>query len=319
MQLRLFDDGPPPRVRLCLAGWDLQMSDGRDLLAEWVPLVLEGLRLRYASNPGTADKVIAEARRLLNYLRGRGVERWSDVTPEMVSHWCWVARVDRSGQHRRTSQSTARNRQWIATAVLEALTDLGAPIDTPVLVGDRIPYSGGTASTRPLTGEEANRVREFADSGLVGSRRSLLVAFSFAGGTATEVGAVRMGDVNLDEAIVAFTGTGSRVNTLDQWAVSRVARFVRNRPPIPPDQPICVTPRIKPERAAHSVTVRLRHVLRDAGLSDRQGVSARSIRLTTAQQLLEDHGIEAAARFLGSPSLDNTARALGHQWRNDGC
>ena len=169
-----------------------------------------------------------------------------------------------------------------------------------------------------MTPEEARRVKEHADAGLLGSRRSLLVVFSFAGGTATEVAGVRMGDVNLDEATVAFRGTYPRVNPLDEWGVSRVARFVRNRAPIPADHPICVTGRVRPERAAHSVTVRLRDVLRDAGLSDREGVSARSIRLTTARGLLETDGIEAAARFLGSPSLDNTAAALGHKWRNDG-
>ena len=127
-----------------------------------------------------------------------------------------------------------------------------------------------------------------------------------------------MADVHLDQATVTFRGPSSRVNPLDEWAVSRVARFVRNRPPIPSDHPICVTGRVRPERAAHSVTVRLRDVLRDAGLSRREGVSARSIRLTTARQVLETLGIEAATRFLGSPSLDNTAQALGHNWRSDG-
>lgn len=319
VQLRLFDDRwLPPRVRLWLLAWGLQMSSDRRPLVEWIPLVLEGLRIRYASNARTADKVVAETGRLLTYLQGRGVEQWSEVTPEMVSHWCWVARTDRLGQFRRTSHSTARNRQWIATAAFEVLCDLGVPIDTRAVVGERIPYLGGMARKRPLTGEEAGRVREFADFGLVGSRRSLLVAFSFAGGTAAEVAAVRMGDVNLEKATVAFRGTYPRWNPLDEWAVSRVARFVRNRPPIASDHPICVTARIKPERAAHSVTVRLRDVLRDAGLSGREGVSAQSIRLTTARQLLQTSGIEAAARFLGSPSLDDTARALGHQWRTDG-
>ena len=319
-QLRLFGDGLvlPLWVRLWLVGWGLGMSDDRDLLSGWVPLVLEGVRLRYASNPRTADKVAADARRLLGYLQGRGVERWSDVSPEMVSHWCWVSRVDRHGQYRRTSQSTARNRQWVASIVFDVLSDLGSPVDTQALVGNRIPRLGGAPGARPLTPEEAQKVREHADAGLVGSGRSLLVVFSFAGATATEVAAVRMADVNLDQATVTFRGPSSRVNPLDEWGISRVARFVRNRPPIPSDHLICVTGRVKPERAAHSVTVRLRDVLRDAGLSHREGVSARSIRLTTARRLLEDSGIEAAARFLGSPSLDNTAQALGHQWRNDG-
>ncbi len=319
-QLRLFNDTAvlQPWMRILLESVSLAMSNDRDCLPRWVPLVLEGLCQRYASNPRTADKVVADARRLLTYLQGRGVDKWSDVTAEMVSHWCWVSRVDRQGQYRRTAQSTARNRQWIASAMFDVFSDLGAPVDTEALVGERILRLGGAPTARPLTPEEANRVREYADAGLVGSRRSLLVVFSFAGGTATEVAAVRMGDVNLQTATVVFEGSSWRVNPLDEWGVSRVARFVRNRPPIPADHLICVTSRVRPERAAHSVTVRLRDVIRDAGLSDRERVSARSIRLTTARGLLDTHGIETAARFLGSPSLDNTAAALGHNWRNDG-
>jgi hypothetical protein len=32
--------------------------------------------------------------------------------------------------------------------------------------------------------------------------------------------------------------------------------------------------------------------------------------------VLERDGIVAAARFLGSPSLDNTAELLGHDWQH---
>ena len=112
--------------------------------------------------------------------------------------------------YRRTAQSTARNRQWIATSVFDMLSDLGAPVDTQVLVGDRIPHRGGAPGARPLTSEEADRVKEFADAVLVGSRRALLVVFSFAGGTATEVAAMRMGDVNLETATVCSQGIAQR-------------------------------------------------------------------------------------------------------------
>ena len=144
-QLRLFDEAAllRPWVQVLLESVDLAMSEERDFLSGWVPLVLEGLRVRYASNPRTAGKVEAEARRLLAYFQARGVDQWAEVTPEMVSHWCWVSRMDRSGQYRRTAQSTARNRQWVATSVFDVLSDLGAPVHTQGLVGDRIPRRGG--------------------------------------------------------------------------------------------------------------------------------------------------------------------------------
>ena len=81
---------------------------------------------------------------------------------------------------------------------------------------------------------------------------------------------------------------------------------------------VCVSARTSSSRAAHAVTVRLGQVLRDAGIAGRPGVTARSIRLTTANRILQTDGIEAAARFLGSPSLDSTADALGYQWGSGG-
>ena len=81
---------------------------------------------------------------------------------------------------------------------------------------------------------------------------------------------------------------------------------------------VAVTAGSIPARAAHSVTVRLGQILRDAGISDRVGVTARSFRLTTARRIFDGESIEAAARFLGAVSLDTVADALGHDWRNDG-
>lgn len=172
----------------------------------------------------------------------------------------------------------------------------------------------GFVSARPLTDEEAHRVRVFADCGGVASRRSLLVAFSFAGGSASEVAAVRGADVDIATSTVAFRGKAARGGLLDGWGVETVERYFRNNPSAAVGGLLCVTSAVRPERAAHSVSVRLGQVLRDAGLSGLPGVSARSIRLTTAQRMLESGGIVAAARSLGSPSLDSAAAALGYDW-----
>ena len=80
---------------------------------------------------------------------------------------------------------------------------------------------------------------------------------------------------------------------------------------------LCVSEDLSVERAAHCVTVRLGDVLRDAGLRRTPGVTARSLRLTTAAEVFEESGLIAAARFLGSLSLDSTAAALNFDWRRD--
>jgi hypothetical protein len=78
--------------------------------------------------------------------------------------------------------------------------------------------------------------------------------------------------------------------------------------------PAAVGPRLPSERAAHSATVALTTLLRDAGLRGDPGVTAKSIRLTAARDVLAAGGIEAAVRFLGNDSLDPTAAALGYDW-----
>ena len=78
----------------------------------------------------------------------------------------------------------------------------------------------------------------------------------------------------------------------------------------------CVSVRaLPPQRAARAVTNQLYAILRAAGLSRLSGVSARSIRLTAARRVLEHENIVAATKFLGSPSLDNTAALLDHAWQ----
>ena len=304
----------PLWLRAPLAAWALNVR-GDDSLRGWQGLVAERLGARFSSNSRTARKVLSEAGLLFGYLEARGVKRWSEVTAELVAEWCWAARPDRWGAPRRPAPPTAANRQWGALCVFEEAAALGAPVGPSALVGERIKRKGAGTPARPLACDEAALVEARADRGLVASRRSLLVAASFAGATATEIAGLRMGDVDVEASTIAFRGPHARTNPLGGWAEEAFARFVRNNPPIAGDALLCVSGRTDEASAAHSVTARLAEVLRDAGIAGREGVSARSIRLTTARLVLDAEGIEAAARFLGSPSLDTTAAALGHSWQ----
>ena len=303
----------PPLVRVVNDAWGLVMA-GEMTLAEWLPLIVEAMELRLADNRRTAIKATTEAKHLVRNLQASGAVSLEDVTPSMAQDWMWAAWRDRSGRHRSTAKSTARNRQWVARLAFEAAASMGAPIDVAALIGEPIARPTDFISARPLTDDEAHQVRVFADAGHVASRRSLLVAFSFAGGSASEIAGVKAKDVDTASATVAFSGAAVRDGLLDGWGVETVDRYFRNNPPVGADDPLCVIPSISPERAAHSVSVRLGQVLRDAGISGRPGVSARSIRLTTAHKILQTDGIVAAARFLGSPSLDNTATSLNYDW-----
>ena len=313
-QLSLFPEVLwPPRVVSVVVGWVLFVT-GETGLAVWEPLVVEALRERYP-NERTAVKAVGEARRLFRYLRAYGSVCWEDVDSGLVWAWCWEARRDRSGRHRRVAQSTARNRQWAALAAFGEAARLGAPINPTVLVGERVARPSGHTSSRPLTAGEAQHLRANADADLLSSGLPL-VAIAYAGGSATETACVRLRDVDLDAGTVAFGGESARVNPLGEWPARVIRLWLLNRPdPLSDDDLLCVGEGLKTEQAAHSVTVRLSRLLRDVGLAGRPGVTARSIRLTAAREVLEAEGIEAAARFLGSVSLDTTAASLRHDWR----
>ncbi len=319
-QLRLFDLQRPAGVsvwvRLVQAASELVMS-GSLLLEQWQSVVVGAVAERYRQNARTAQKVAAEAARLSRFLSACGAECWSDVTSALVLEWCWAARRDRSGAHRRAAPATARNRQWTALTVFREAAALGVPLNPEALAGERIPRPKKAESARPLTDEELASARSHADTGLGLSRRPLLLALASAGGTASEIAAARWSDINLDAGTVFFSGPAARTCPLDEWGICTVRRFVQNRP-VEPDEFVGVTAGSIPERAAHSVTVRLGQILQDAGISGRPGVTARSFRLTTARKILGGESIEAAARLLGAVSLDTVADALGHDWRNDG-
>ena len=305
-------DAIPPLVRAVLEAWALIVTED-DRIEAWVPVLLDALAARYGSKPATAQKVTAEAARLLKFLIARGAVRWRDVIAALVSEWCWAARPDRSGRHRSAAPSTARNRRWAAQAVLETAAMLGAPVDAAA-AGEHTAGRGDEVPARPLTADEEQDVRAVAASTAL-VLRAPLVVFAFAGGTAAEIAALTATDVDIDECVVRFGGDAARVNPLDEWSRTLIGLYLRNARP-PPAAPLCVNGRLDPLRATHSVTVRLNRAIAEVGLSGRRGVVARSLRLTAARHVLQEHSLEAAARFLGSRSLNRTAEALGYDWRN---
>ena len=305
---------PPPVVHGWMYEGKVAVEDtGR--VTETVDGVLGMLKERYGSNGATMQKLAAEAGRLVRYLNTAGVRRWGDVTPEVVLAWCWAARQTPGGEHARPSASTARNRQWAAMAVFEAAETLGLVADGRRLAGERIPRSNDSLTTRPLTDDEATNVRGFADRGQLFSRRAVIVALAFAGGTSSEIAKVRKSDLDVPNRRVWI---GGRQNPLCEWGQQMIRQFLQIRPLVDKNRLLAVSEQIEADRRAHAVTVRLGEVISDAGLRGTAGVSARSVRLYTAHRILEAVGLEAAAWFLGSDSLTSTIKALGYHWKKVG-
>lgn len=286
---------------------DLSLDEARDLAGA-------AAAVRFA-NPATRRKLAALTGWLFRYLAAAGARRWADVTAEMTEGW-YSAAARRQGRWTTPAASTVRNRQWALTVVCDALEAAGVEIDAALRPG-RAPRPDTARRSRPLTAAELDLVRAFADRGLVGSRRSAMVALAEAGASPAEIALARIRDVDLKAGTVRLNPDRPRVNPLTGWGAEAIGRVLAAGGIDPADDTrLCVTATADPRQGAQSVATRLCDAIRDAGLAEVQGVTGGSIRLTAAAEVLAQDGIEAAARFLGAKSLDAAAAALGHHWNH---
>ena len=274
-------------------------------------LGLNALELQYSAAPGTAGKYVKEASRFFTQLEVSGVEFFDEIEPDHADAFFWSASTSR-GRLSDVSATTASNRQSIIRSLLRELEHLGI---TPAadLLGPSI-QRGHAEPARLLTDREVQRIRNECTGGFLFTFAPWFVALSEAGGTAAEIAEVRGHDVDLDQGVVRFSGRNARHGPLSDWGVDTL-RLVIAQQPLVDDKRVCCSDDLGPERAAHSIAAGMHRILRDAGFARDRQVSARSIRHTFARRVLKESGIEAAALFLGSDSLDATARALVHEWR----
>ena len=293
-------------------------ADPRDqaLSAGWRPDILAEVRRRNDLNEHTAQKVATHMDWALGYFEARGARSWHQITAALSLEWCWAGTRGRDGAWGEPSTSTARNRRWMLQMVFVAAAALGAQVDPHTAAGPQIKQLPPQAAARPLNDEEDRRVCAFADAGAVPSMRSMVVALSRAGGSAPEIAAVRARHVDMDAQTVFFLGDSARTCTLDPWSAEVVSRYLAARS-VAADDLLCVRATTAPQRAAHSVTVQLNRVIAEAGYAQRPDITGRSLRLTAAHRAFKRGGIEAAARLLGSPSLDTAAEAIDYQWHHN--
>ncbi len=157
------------------------------------------------------------------------------------------------------------------TVVCDALEAAGAGVD-PALRPGHEPRPPAPRRSRPLTASEVDLVRAFADRGLVGSRRSAMVALAEAGAAPAEIAAARACDVDLAAGTVRL-GAGpdrSRVNPLTGWGAEAVRRVLAVNDISPADR-LCVTNRISLQQGAQSVATRLCDAIRTPGWPEPKG------------------------------------------------
>lgn len=292
------------------------MTADQRLCAGWIERIQAEVARGYDPATRTGKKIASHVGWALNFLMGLGITAWSEITAEDTRDWYYADVRNPDGTYTSPEENTARNRQWMLTIAFETAAELGALIDPVELAGPKIQQRPGPdTAARPLDDDEDQRICAYANPGAVPSMRSAVVAVMRAGGSAPDTAAVRVADVDLDNATIGFAD--GRVCALDTWSANAIGEYLAANPSLEPTDKLCVNSNAAPERAAETVTAQIWKVIAAAGFGRCPGVSGRSLRLTAARRAFESAGIEAAARLLGSPSLDSTARAIGYSWQHE--
>lgn len=287
------------------------LSNERVLLSDALAIGVHELAGFYAASEATAAKALTEVRRLVRYAQACGVEYLDELGAVHVEGYMWAATRHRGGITD-VSPRTAANRQAFVRKFLDVLTAVGVWTGDDI-VGAPIPR-GVSDGSRPLTSDEMRLVEAYSGETLFATRRPILVALAQAGGSPADIAAVTAADLDPTAGTVTFGGEHRRTNPLTPWGHRILVDYLAATS-TDPDRPLCVVGSRPSHRAAHSVTVGLREALVAAGVAGRPGVTARSIALAAAAGVLDRDGIAAAARFLGSNSLDATAVSLGFDWQ----
>lgn len=295
----------------------VRVPSSQRLDAGWEQIAVERLHRTHDPGSETGKKISADTPSMFRFFKGLGIEEWGEVDADAAEAWYWAA-VERDDEFVEPADNTARGHQWIARLVFTVAAELGAQIDPASVVGAKIQQGPPAATARPLHDEELARVCAFADAGLMPTMMTMSVAVSLASASAPEAAEVRIEHINLNAGTIEFTGPAARTVPLDGWPAEVIGRYLAAHPELGPDDSLCVTPTTAPARRARSVLNQLCRVLRNAGFAGHPDISGRSLRLTAARAVFDrDNNIEAAARLLGSPSLDNTAAAIRYDWRED--
>jgi integrase len=288
------------------------ITRGSCSLAQARDLATDSIESQHEYAEQTVRKMIGTINRFFRFAEvAYGISSVHELTDEIVEEFIWARRTH-GGRIVEVSPKTARNRRSFVRTAFADLRSLGIPVPDE-LVGPSITFDP-SAVARALTDQELKRVRAFATGSLITTRRPLLVALSEAGGSASEIAEVRFADLDLDAGTVEFRGSAPRTNPLSAWGTDAAGAWAMNVEVIP-DGRLCVDDRLLLPKATQSITSALTKVIREAGFGHLPDVSPRSIRLTFAERILNRDGIVAAARFLGSESLDSIASALRFDWQ----
>ena len=246
-----------------------------------------------------------------NFLTASEVNGAAEISEAHAS--AFVRSLTRSGSE--PSLATMHFRRSALRIFFREAKALGVlPLD---LAGDVALPPRSYRDLRPLTDEEIDRGRSFAESALGDPRYATAWALAEATARLPELGAVRPRDVDLKGGrvwIIGSSKTRPRWSTLTHWGIDQLERHVAARPKPHRDHPLLL-PGMGSRSSVHESVA---STLRRAGLAEEPGVRANSIPAWRgAREFLNGASIDEVAVLLGMRSLDRAAAFIGFDWRSE--
>ena len=306
----------PARIRSAFSAWDLIVAADWTI-ERWRRPILDEIEALHGHNLHTCQKLTTNTEALFSYAQSRGIHSLDDFNYDTVPDWVASSGWDK---HRKDyydpATTTQSNRRWAALVALTAARLLGAPVDPKALVRGAVIAHDAGRKTKLLTPDQMRKIQVHADPGALPSRRSVIAALLACGARPDECASVTAAAVDLAAGTVSLgADVSARVNALTGWPRKAIARRLAFSPPASAEERLCVRPTTTLEGAKRSIRAQLTQLMSQAGLRGIEGISGMSIRFTAARLVFEKRGIEAAAVFLGTGSLDTAAAAVGHEWR----
>ena len=248
-----------------------------------------------------------------------GVDSVSGVTAELVAAFCGEAVQGRDGSWRTPAASTRRTRRAAIRWLFRWLRHEGICVADPTI--DVKVSEDAVSGPRPLTDVEVAECRLMSDRTLSQTRLPACWALAEATLTTGEMSRLVVGDVDLVSGTLDTPGLSrgpvARTVPLTDWGAEALARRVEELVGGGGDASTPVVYRSGRSLNGGGATAgqAINRILTYAGLSDDPSATAKSVIAWRALKAFEQSGrIEAAARLIGSSSLDATARLIGLDW-----
>ncbi len=248
-----------------------------------------------------------------------GVDSVSGVTAELVAAFCGEAVQGRDGSWRTPAASTRRTRRAAIRWLFRWLRHEGICVADPTI--DVKVSEEAVAGPRPLTDVEVAECRLMSDRTLSQTRLPACWALAEATLTTGEMSRLVVGDVDLVSGTLDTPGLSrgpvARTVPLTDWGAAALARRVEELVGGGGDASTPVVYRSGRSLNGGGATAgqAINRILTYAGLSNDPSATAKSVIAWRARKAFEQSGrIEAAARLIGSSSLDATARLIGLDW-----